>query len=867
MTTRTFSGESLRAVAMPLGGIGTGTIAVAGDGSLRQWQIHHQINHLATVPHCFFAISLEGSQGRVAKVVQSDALYHHAGETPPPTSSDTVVPTPHRQLLDTLPGVSATEFSGPYPFANVTYLDSELPLDIRLTAWNPMIPFNADDSGIPALTFTFTIHNPTTATYRGTLAATMQNSVGWDGIMEIDGTNCPLYGGNRNEEVLGSGYTAVRMVNDLLPKNAAGNGALLLSTNAPGASACADWRDLDAFWQAFAGYGTLPPAPEIDRGDTTAKGETTNAALGVPFTIEPHGTRTISFQLAWYFPNRYINWHQWPTFGVPDEKSQFWVGTHYATVWNSVDEVSAYLWHEHDRLLAATSAFCETFTSSTLPDVLLDTVTAQMSILRSPTCFWAEDGNFYGFEGCNGYSTLHHAPGVTGSCPLNCTHVWNYEQSLAHLYPELDRTMRDTEWFLQQHASGYLPHRVPLPRYLPRIWERVIGGPDNPALDGLLGAILKTWREFRALGDLDWLKRCWPHVELALAFIREHHDPQQQGTIQGEQPNTYDISIYGLNSFIGTLYISALHAAANMAERLNLPDSAIQLRRMAVTGGEVLEERLWQGEWYIQEVDLEQYSEQNWATGLHSDHLLGQWWADVLQLPATLNPDHLRTAVQSIFHYNFRENLEGIPTPERWFAVPSDGGLINCTWPHEGRPEVPTRYSDEVWTGLEYEAAALLISTGQMQEAMTLLQAVRNRYDGIRMNPWNDIECGDHYVRAMSSWSLLLAATDFGWDAHRGELTVGNRTGQERLVAPFFASPAWGTYEIDDSGNVTIRVVGGEIEVKSIVVRGGNGGSGVVVEIDEQAIGAGFESDERGLRVMLADATSLGQGSCVRVAI
>ncbi|MCO5214956.1 MAG: hypothetical protein M9953_03180 [Thermomicrobiales bacterium] len=82
------------------------------------------------------------------------------------------------------------------------------------------------------------------------------------------------------------------------------------------------------------------------------------------------------------------------------------------------------------------------------------------------------------------------------------------------------------------------------------------------------------------------------------------------------------------------------------------------------------------------------------------------------------------------------------------------------------------------------------------------------------------IECGDHYVRAMSSWSLLLAATDFGWDTHHGELTLGNHSGQNRLVAPFFAAPAWGTYEIDAKGDVTIRVIGGEIEVKSIVLKG-----------------------------------------------
>lgn len=867
MSITRFSGEALRAVAMPLGGLGTGTIAVAGDGSLRQWQIHNQVNHLATVPHSFFALSVAGPEGRVSRVLQSDALYHSIGETPPSTSSDTVVPQPHRDLLNALPGVTSTEFAGPYPFANVDYHDDELPLEVSLTAWNPMIPFDAEDSGIPALTFTFTIHNPGTSTYQGNLAATLQNSVGWDGIAEISGTSCSLYGGNHNEDASGNGRTAIRLMNDLLPPSAAGNGQWMLSTQAKGATACADWRKLTDFWEHFGERGVLPPA--LNQGPT-AKGETCNAAVAVPFVIEPNGTRTISFQLAWYFPNRYVNYVQWPTFGVHDTKSQLWIGNHYATRFESVDSVSNYLWRENDRLLASTRAFSDTFTTSSLPQVMIDTITSQMSVMRTPTCFWAEDGNFYGFEGCNGFSTLHHAPGTGGSCPLNCTHVWNYEMSLAHLYPSLDQTMRNVEWFEQQHPTGYLPHRVPMPRFVPPIWDRVVGAPDKPALDGLLGAILKTWREFRATGDIDWLESCWSHVQLALDFVVTNHDQGRKGIIEGEQPNTYDISIYGINTFIGTLYISALHAASRMADRLGNDDLARELATRAESGTSILEDRLWNGEWYIQEVDLEQHAEQNWATGLHSDHLLGQWWADSLQLPSSLNPDNVKTAVESIFKYNFRETLEGVPTPERWFGVATDAGLINCTWPREGRPEVPTRYSDEVWTGLEYEVAALLVSTGQVESALTLLTAVRDRYNGVRMNPWDDIECGDHYVRAMSSWSILLAATDFGWDAHLGELRIGNRTGQDHLVAPFFAAPAWGQLEIDGSGgrtSVVIRPDAGALSIGSIMLPSVQVTSGVAVSLDGQEIEADFAQTAEGIRIIFASRVDVRCDSELRITV
>lgn len=864
MSATVYKGEALRAVAMPIGGIGTGTIAVAGDGSLRQWQIHNQINHLATVPHSFFALSVSGNAGRTTRVLQSDTFHNTSGETPPSTSSDTVVPQPHRELLAKLPGIQETKFYGPYPFANVRYLDEDLPVDVKMTAWNPMIPYEAEDSGIPAISFTFTIHNPETETFQCSLAATLQNSVGWDGLAEIDGTFCSLYGGNRNDIASGNGHTAVRLTNEFLPPNAAGNGELMLSTNAHNAVACADWRNLDDFWSAFSEHGSLPQS--LDSG-STPKGETNNAAVAVPFLIEPNGTRTITFQIAWRFPNRYVNYQQWPTFGVHDSKSQLWIGNHYATRFESVDEVAGYLWTEHDRLLSATRAFSDTFDNSNLPRAVLDTVTSQMSVMRTPTCFWAEDGNFYGFEGCNGYSTLHHAPWFGGSCPLNCTHVWNYEMSLAHLYPSLERTMRDVDWFEQQHPTGYLPHRVPMPRFVPPIWDRPVGAPDNPALDGLLGAILKTWREFRSTGDIAWLEKCWPHVQSALDYIEKTHDPSRNGTILGEQPNTYDISIYGLNSFIGTLYISALHAASRMAARLGKTNESEELEQRATSGSEILEQQLWNGGWYIQEVDLEQYAEQNWATGIHSDHLLGQWWADSLQLPVTLDPDHVKQAVKNIFKHNFRKSLEGVPEPERWFGTKTDAGLINCTWPNEGRPEVPTRYSDEVWTGIEYEVVALLIAAGHNDEALTLLEAVRARYDGTRMNPWNDIECGDHYVRAMSSWSILLTATNFGWDAHLGELTVGNRLGKEAVVAPFFAAPAWGTFKIDTPDGIEVRVnpAHGSMQIGNIVLPATPQANSARAYLDDRELEIELTSGETGNRITIRDRIDLVAGSELRI--
>ena len=89
---------------------------------------------------------------------------------------------------------------------------------------------------------------------------------------------------------------------------------------------------------------------------------------------------------------------------------------------------------------------------------MLETISTQTSILRSPTYFWPKDGNFYAFEGCNGASTPHSPP-QGGCCPLNCTHVLNYEQTLSRLFPDLERTQRDLEFGLQMTGAGGIPHR------------------------------------------------------------------------------------------------------------------------------------------------------------------------------------------------------------------------------------------------------------------------------------------------------------------------------------------------------------------------------------------------------------------------
>ena len=166
---------------------------------------------------------------------------------------------------------------------------------------------------------------------------------------------------------------------------------------------------------------------------------------------------------------------------------------------------------------------------------------------------------------------------------------------------------------------------------------------------------------------------------------------------------------------------------------------------------------------------------------------------------------------------------------------------MNCTWPKGGRPEVPTRYSDEVWTGIEYEVAGLLLYEREVEPALRILEATRTRYDGHKQNPWNDIECGDHYVRAMASWALLEAASGYQYDAGAAEIGFAPVIAPEKYQAPFVARDGWGTFSqrvTADQQTEAISLMYGSLTVRILHFRPQRAVQSATVTLDGQPISA-----------------------------
>ncbi len=830
---RTAHGDA-RHIAMPLGGIGTGNVSLCADGSLRQWQLHNTGNHLGELPGSFFAVRISQWEPPFNAVRVLQAPPGPVGGTQTPLVNDDHVPRWQRELLSHADAVSATTFSGTYPFATVDYEDESLPVRISLEAFTPMAPLDLDRSSIPVAMFTFTITNTGVVPVNGWFGGALQNAVGGDGILPPDGVRHPGYGGNTNRVHRSGGWTSLIMENHTLPGEHPGAGQMVLTADAPLTTALPQWSSTEQFLsflrsrQPFGpnDWDHMPrdmadpqPSGTISTPAASPTGSTWNGGLAAQFSVEAGETVTVRFALAWHFPNRHVNFTQFG--GIRSEwgATRFLLGNHYTTQYADAVAVAARVQHEWADLERISHRWTSVLEESSLDDEALEHMAAQASIIRSPSFFRTADGHFFGFEGVQGASTPMWSGDVGGSCPLNCTHVFAYAQGVAELFPEIERDMRECELDIMQAPQGFIPHRVLSPTHLPQLWDRDIGGPGEPALDGMLSTVLKSYREVRKGAGLPWLERYWPRLQLLMNYIAGRWDPDGSGMLHGIQPSTHDIDLAGLNPFMGTLWLAALRAMEEMGALLGRADEVVWCGDRFKRGSRGYDDALFNGEYFVQVLEDDDPSQYQWESGCLADQLIGQWWAHQLGLGYVLPADHVRTALESVVRYNLRVGFRDFDNPYRTFADADDTGLLMCTWPLGGRPEIPTRYCDEVWTGSEQQVAAHCIREGLIEEADQILRGLWGRYDGSRRNPYNHIECGDHYVRALSGWSVLQAWSGLSWDASSATLEV--RAAEGAKAWPLLTDSGWGLVHVGD-GRIELSCRSGRFSVDHLVMDSGD---------------------------------------------
>lgn len=798
-----YTGANTAEISFPLGGIGTGSIGLSGNGGLIDWQIRNRPAKFSLNGFSFFAVKAE-REGRtvMARVVQGDKQPPYTGEGRGRFEGYGF--GPRRGQMAGFPHFRESSFRGEYPIAELEFHEDGLPLAVKLTAFNPLIPLNEADSSLPLALFVYEVENRSEEELDVSLAGCLSN---------------PFAKGSVNASFEEAGLKGVTLSTAALPATDPDFGELTLATDAADASLQTYWYrgewfdNITMFWQEFTRPGRLPQRQYAEPRDLDAyrvveQNYDTCSVVGHR-TLQPGERAEFRFYLSWHFPWVVNDWNPLPA-DSPLERQ--WKN-YYATVFDSSRETAAYAHAHYGRLLRGTMAFRKALFGSTLPPAVLEAVSANLSTLKSPTVLRLTDGSLYGFEGCHTDE---------GSCEGSCTHVWNYEQATAFLFPALARSMRQLDYAVNQYPNGKMAFRTMLPLGRER-------SDYHAAVDGQMGAIVRTYREWRLCGDTAWLAGLWPAVKKALAYAwaptNEHGwDRDQDGVLEGAQHHTLDVELYGPNAYLNGYYQAALAAAARMARALGDVD-ADRYEALYRQGRSWIDTHLFNGEYYEQQIDLRdpalpvdpEIGEVKYQIGggCHIDQVIGQWHARVAGLGEIFEPAHVRSALESLYRYNFRSMREHA-NANRVYALNDERGLLVCTWPHGGRPLVPVPYADECMTGFEYQAASHMIYEGLVEQGLAIVEAVRARYDGERRNPWSEFECGSHYARAMSSYALLLAMSGFAFDMDDADIAFSPATeASEPFRTLWAAGRAWGTVELTE-GMLRLEVLGGKLRLRSI---------------------------------------------------
>lgn len=538
--------------------------------------------------------------------------------------------------------------------------------------------------------------------------------------------------------------------------------------------------------------------------------------VGRSVTLAPGEEQVFTFAVSWFFPN-YRNIH------LRNEV----VGRFYASRFNSSTEVTSYFAKNMDRLASQTRKWVDTWYDSTLPYWFLDRTMANTSTLATSTSLRFKDGRFWGWEG-------------ETCCSGTCTHVWQYAQAVARLFPEIEKESRDKYDFGvgQDPKTGGINHRVNT-------------SPGLVADDGQLGRILSVYREHQMTTDDTFLKGIWPRVKQGMDFIIVQ-DKDQDGILEGPQRNTLDGEWNGKISWISSLYIAGLRACEAMANEVGDTAYAVHCKKLADSGSEKIKE-LFDGEYFIQDVDPTLTSASS-DKGCLIDQVFGQSWAYWVGLGEIFDRKMQLSALRALYRYNFVPDMG--PFREKFkqgriYALAGDAGLLMCTWPKtQLRRQNGMIYFYEFMTGFEWQVASHMIYEGLdnpdlLEHGLAVSRAIHDRYSAEMRNPYNEIECGNHYARAMASYGTYQSMCGYQYHGPKRELSFAPRLTPEDFRAAFTVAKGWGSFAqkvINGTQSAEIDMRYGTLELQQLrlgQVKGTNA-TGASVTVNGKSVAAKF---------------------------
>jgi len=802
-----YEGRNLDRIAFPIGGIGAGMFCLEGTGGISHMSVRNKPD-IYNEPCMFAAISVRGFENGTKVIEGPVPDWKKFGQ---PGSGNGSEGTTYG-----LPRFDEARFIARFPFASIELHDADLPLEIKLTGWSPFIPTDQDNSSLPAGAFEYTFKNTGSSPVEAVFSYSARNF-----MSQPDGKN--------SIKQASDGFVLSEEGVRDKPET---KGWFSVYSNDP--STIIDycwfrggwWDPLTMAWKTIKNCATRnsPPVSQNAPG----------ATLFVPFTLPAGGTKTVRVMFTWYVPDSNLKYGEEDKSRMKKECSgkDCCTGSPFYKPWYSgkfrnIEEVSAFWQTNYDDLRKKSELFSNSFYSQTLPPEVIEAVAANLTILKSPTVLRQTDGRLWSWEGCGD---------SWGCCAGSCEHVWNYAQAICHLFPVLERSLRETEYTSSQDSSGHQTFRSALP-------VRPVANNFYAASDGQLGGIMKMYRDWRISGNTEWLKKMYPLVVRSMNYCIATWDPRLTGTLEEPHHNTYDIEFWGPDGMCTGFYLGALKSMALMGKALG--EDVSRYEKLYAKGRMAMENELFNGEYFFQKVrwkdlkaanpeiamndqgnnvppeEKERFMKEGpkyqYGTGCLSDGVLGAWIGAVCGIDNIIDSSKIASHLNSVFRYNFVRDLSNHSNPQRpAYALGKEGGLILCTWPKGGALSIPFPYSDEVWTGYEYQVASHLMLIGEPEKGLEIVRTCRDRYDGKVRNPFDEYECGHWYARAMSSYGLLQGLTGVRYDAVSQELYIDSRVGD---FNSFLATETgFGNVGLKD-GKPFLKVEYGEIPVKSYSVK------------------------------------------------
>lgn len=764
----TYRGPGLNHISFPMGGMGAGMICLEGTGALSKFSLRHK-PCLDREVQVFAAVSVtEGHGGALVlegPIPEWKLAPRFPGAFPGGAQGE------GSTGCWGLPRFRNAEFHSRFPFASVYLKDDDFPLEVELTGWSPFYPGNADNASLPvaAVEYKFVNRSPDSLTAvfsfnaANFLADSETHSPPRDRIQPTPG-GFVLYGPGAHGQPWNEAHLAA-WVSDA---NAKVDHAWFRSG---GLEVYGLSESLGLLWKDIQ-QGKCPQHDPIEAS-------TPGASLFLPFTLAAGESKTITLHLAWYVPrsNLSVGARELPSEDNDAPNSGPTYRPWYSSRFADIHDVVSYWRDRYQSLKSSTEKFTATFYDSTLPPEVIDAVASNLTILKSPTILRQVDGRLCGYEGSNDSTAVG----------FGSSHVWNYAQAIAHIFPELERGLRETEFGINQNEEGHQYSSTAIPIRPIAQWHA-----DPSAVDGQLGGILKFYRDWRISGDTGWLRRWWPRIRGSLNYSIRTWDPNGRGVIEEVHATTYDVSFWGADGMCTSLYAAALKAAVVMGEALreNI-DRYTELLNNAIRHAE---ERLFNGEYFFQATEWKALREPftlkdpgefgiprspealdlvrregppfQYGQGCLSDGVLGSWHCFVSGLEDPWDSAKVKQHLAAVHKYNFKRTLEShVNLARNFLAYGHESGLVLCTWPKGNRPTRPFFYAEECWTGIEYQVASHLISSGKVSEGLEIVRACRSRYNGQLRNPFSELEWGHWYMRAMSSYALLQACSGARFDA------------------------------------------------------------------------------------------------------